>query len=338
MEEKKYVTAEELEAARLDVLKFGGGHKKAASRFGTLAIVLFLALFVFALILIIGKEQDEVNVPGIVICGVIFVVCAVFAQLHNIQKSKYMKYLNPYNAMYKTQFLPGILESSFDEIYAFEPKNGLSREIVIKSGIFPGFDYITTNDYFRAKSGDLKFEFCDMQLEAIRETTDSDGDKTTERVTVFLGFFIISEFDHFVNTPLYVTAGAGGGNVTTESEIFNSTFSIKCDSPVDALRILTPQMMNHILKIKELCKKPVSLAFFDDKIFFQCSIGRDLLEITGKIEKPISESRIRVDEDIKFIKSLLDLLNMRNLKSRASQRITGDEDFTGHSVYQNEQR
>jgi hypothetical protein len=209
---------------------------------------------------------------------------------------------------------------------------------VIKSGIFPSFDYITTNDYLRASHKGVNFEYCDIELQERREERDADGDTRTVIDTVFLGVFIIAEFDHFVDTPLFVTEGGGKGNVTTESAIFNQNFSVKCENELDALRILTPAIMDHILVIKEFCKNNINLAFFDDKIFFCSSLGGDRLEIAGSIETPISESRKKIDEDIVFIKQLLDLINIRNLKSKSSQRKTNYADFEGNAVYQNEHR
>jgi hypothetical protein len=248
-----------------------------------------------------------------------------------------MNYLNPYNAMYKMQFLPAIIEESFDKVYTFEPQNGLSREIVQKSGIFPTFDFIATNDYLRASYNEMNFEYCDLQLQEEHEERDADGDSRTVIDTVFLGVFIIAEYDHFVDTPVYITAGGGKGNVTTESEQFNRLFSVKSESEVDALRILSPAMIDHILSIKEFAKNEINLAFFDDRIYFNTKNTKDRLEIAHDIEKPISESRKNVDEDIAYIKKILDFLNMRNLKSKSSRRQRTDEDFKGNAVYQNEQ-
>jgi hypothetical protein len=337
MEEKKFITAEELEAARQDVVKFGGKHRTLGKMFWTLTVICAFGL-VPAIIILQSMDLDsDFALPAWIFLGFCAVGLVVFFIIAHIQNTKYMAFLNPYNAMYKTQFLPGILESRLDKIHTFEPQNGLSREIVKKSGIFPGFDFIATNDYLRATHSGVNFEYCDMQLQEERTSTDSDGDTHTSIVTVFMGFFIIAEFDHFVDTPLFVRAGGGKGNVSTEHTVFNNNFSVFCDSPVDALRILTPQMMDDILEIRNLCKKPVNLAFFDDKIYFNCEPGRDLLEIALDIKKPISEARKQIDKDIDFITGILDRLNLRNLKSKSSQRKTTDEDFAGNAVYQNEQ-
>ncbi|MDR0946591.1 MAG: DUF3137 domain-containing protein [Ruminococcus sp.] len=337
MEERKFVTAEELEAARLEVIRLGGPHLKKAKTYWWIALSGFLGTCVILLINAM-VSGGETNVAVFVLAGILTVVFIVFIMLHGKEQKIYMNYLNPFNATYKTQFLPAILEESFEKIYAFEPHNGLSKEIVIKSGIFPSFDYITTNDYLRASHNGMNFEYCDTELQERHEESDSDGGTRTVIDTMFLGVFIIAEFDHFVDTPLYILDGGGKGTVTTESEIFNQNFSVKCENEIDALRILTPEMMDHILKIKEFCKKSIDLAFFDDKIYFCSSLGGDRLEIAGSIDIPVYESRKQVDEDIVFIKQLLDLLNIRNLKSKSSQRKLTDEDYKGNSVYQNEHR
>ncbi|MDR0903848.1 MAG: DUF3137 domain-containing protein, partial [Ruminococcus sp.] len=82
---------------------------------------------------------------------------------------------------------------------------------------------------------------------------------------------------------------------------------------------------------------PINLAFFDDKIYFNCEPGRDLLEVALDIKKPIPEAVKQIEKDIDFITGVLDRLKIRNLKSESSRRKTTDEDFAGNAVYQNEQ-
>jgi hypothetical protein len=336
MEEKKYVTSEELEAARQDVLKNGGKFRIIGMVFMRLAIVCGIGLCPAIIFLQSQEFGSDLEVPAWIFLTFCIVGLIGFFIIGNIMNNKYMKYLDPYNTLYKTQFLPGILESRIDKIHAFEPQNGLSREIAEKSGIFPSFDMIATNDYLRASHKGVNFEYCDMQLKEERTYTDSDGDTHTNIVTVFSGFFIISEFDHFVDTPLFIKAGGGKGNVTTENAAFNNTFSVLCDNPVDALRILTPQMMDDILEIKNMCKKPINISFSDDKIYLNSEPGRDLLEVAIDIKKPISEASKQIEKDIDFITEILKRLNMRSLKSKSSQRKMTAEDFAGNAVYQNE--
>ncbi|MDR0986407.1 MAG: DUF3137 domain-containing protein [Ruminococcus sp.] len=337
MSDKKFVTAEELEAARQDVLKNGGIHRTLGRVFLILCIICCVGIIPMMALQGSDTLSDAGAVPW-VIFGFLVAGIFGFAILAGVEDKKYMKFLNPYNTMYKTEFLPAIIHSRFEKIFAFEPQNGLSKEIVVRSDIFPSFDFIATNDYLRASHNGVNFEYCDMQLQEEHTSTDSDGDTHTSIVTVYMGLFLIVEFDHFVDTPLRIVSGGGKGNVTTESEVFNRDFSVECDSAVDALRILTPQMMNDILEIKNYCKKPIYLAFFDDKIYFRVEPGRDLLEIAHDITKPISESRKQIDKDLDFIIGLLERLKFRNLKSEASRTKTSDKDFSGNAVYQNEQR
>ncbi|MDR0946606.1 MAG: DUF3137 domain-containing protein [Ruminococcus sp.] len=336
---KKYITSDELEAARLEVVRLGVPHKKKASVFFWIALASFLALIVATIVLTGGADGSaaDVSVSSWIIVGLLTVSFIVFIILHGRHQKIYMSFLNPYNSMYKLQFLPTIFEESFEKVYAFEPQNGLSREIVKESGIFPTFDYIATNDYLRASHNGMNFEYCDIQLQEMHYESDSDGGRKQVIDTVFWGYFIIAEFDHFVDTPVFITAGGGHGNVITESPSFNQFFSVKCESEVDALRILTPAMIDYILNMKKSIKNDINLAFFDDKIFFNTRNTKDRFEIAHSIEMPISESRKNVDEDICYIKEILDFLNMRNLKSKSSRRQRTDEDFAGHAVYQNEQ-
>jgi hypothetical protein len=339
MEEKKYLTTDELEAARLEAVGLGADHLRLSKLYNKLAIILFLIIFVIGFIAGgMGQISGETNVPIVIIVVVLLVPLFILYSKSGKHKAKYMDILNPFNAMYKTQFLPGILAGNFDEVYAYEPENGISKEVAIESGIFGKFDYITTNDYLRARHGDMKFEFCDMKLEKVESYRDMDGNTSFRTETCFFGYFIIAEFDHFVDTPVYIYPNSGTGTVTTESAEFNEIFQVDCENPTDALRILTPQMMSHILKIKEYCDGSIRMAFQDDKVFFRSGSSGDLLEVAYNIEIPIPEARKQIDKDIEFIKGVLDLLAMRNLKSKATQRVRTDKEFASHSAYQNRMR
>jgi hypothetical protein len=200
------------------------------------------------------------------------------------------------------------------------------------AGIFPSFEMITTNDYIRAEHGGLPFEFCDLLLQ--REVESTDGDRTTTHIeTAFQGIFIIAAFDHFSNSPLLIRSGGGRGNFTTESIAFNEQFSMDTDDPVGALRILTPQMMEHILTIKNRCGT-INLCFKNDKIYFCTKREKDTLEIALDINIPISVVRKQVDSDISFILELVALLHARNLKSGSTQA----EASASETAHQNEQR
>jgi hypothetical protein len=310
MEEKKFITAEELESARQDVLKFGGKHLKRKKVFRILAIICLLALVPAILFLNSLYENSDSVLPGWVSVGCSLVGLVVFMGMFDSQHKKFLKFFDPYNTMYKIQFLHGLFQSRLDKIYAFEPQNGISREIVEKSGIFPSFEFIKTNDYLRASHNGLNFEYCDLRLEAERTERDFDGDKVTRITSVFNGVFIIAELGYSVHTPIFISSSGRCTNIITTSEIFNSNFSIECENAVDALRTLTPQATDNLLKLKKHCKNSFSIAFIEDKLYFE-TWTRDLFELKIDVKKPISEIRQQIDQDVDFIMGILNFLNMR---------------------------
>jgi hypothetical protein len=339
MEEMKCATTDELEAARLEVLRLGGPYKDKSMKFAWLTFLGFVCLVIaFFYFLSINEGNNNHWIPAFIVFGVIIAVMSVFVRHFAKHHNEYIKYLTPFNETYKAQLLPIIMDESFDKVYAFESKNGLAKEIIVESGIFPDFKYITTNDYLRAKYGEIKFEFCDVLLEREKSARDVDGRPFSDDVTAFEGLLIVMEFDHFVDTPTFIISGEGQGNVTTESILFNRQFSVKCENTVDALRILTPMMMEEIIKLKEFCKRKINLSFSDDKIYFCLDDRHNRFEIAGSVEKPIAESRVKIDADIKYIKELLDHLDMRNLKSKLSQKKTEDKDYKGRSVHQDNEK
>jgi hypothetical protein len=333
MEEKKYLAEAELEAARLEVLKKGGKHLVLGRMFFILALLSgFSIMLGFGVPFFFEGTKWEFILPLVWIFGSL-ALCIVYGLLGNKQSKKYMEILSPYNEKYKMEFLPAILAERFDKLLAYEPAHGFDREVVKDAGIFPSFEMITTNDYIRAEHGGLLFEFCDLLLQREVESTNDDSiSKSIE--TAFQGIFIIASFDHFSDTPLLIRAGGGKGNFTTESDAFNAQFSMDTDDPVGALRILTPQMMEHILIIKNRLGGSVNLCFKNDKIYFCTSRNKDTLEIALDVTQPIAVARKQVDNDISFILEVVGLLNARNLKSSASKT----EATSSKTAYQNEQR
>jgi hypothetical protein len=320
MEEKKYLTPEEIEESRQRVVDLGVKHRDLSLSLRKVNGILLVFTIISMIVLQIKVQEGEVLAS---FRNGIFVLCVgaliVMSIVWKVEEKRYRKVFEPFEQMFKNQFLPGVLQEHLDKIIAFEPKNGLSRETIIKSRIFPGFDWIISNDYLHAVYKGMDFEYCDLELKEEQEYEDNDGHKQKHIVTTFKGIFIITEFDHFADTPLYLNAGGGHGNVTTESIEFNENFSIDCKEPVDALRILTPHMMAHILKIKEYCGSNICIAFFDDKIFFRTEPGRDLFEIENNIEKPIFDKRNSVIKDLEYVTGILKLLDMPNLKFKNSK-------------------
>jgi hypothetical protein len=67
--------------------------------------------------------------------------------------------------------------------------------------------------------------------------------------------------------------------------------------------------MDNLLKLKAYCKNSFSIAFLEDKLYFE-NWTNDLFEIKFNVKQPVSESRQQIDKDIDFIMEILNVLTL----------------------------
>jgi hypothetical protein len=320
MEEKKYLTPEEIEESRQRVVDLGVKHRNLSR---TLLKVngLLLVFTIISMIVLQIKVQENADLAGV--RNGLFVLCVgaliVLSIVWKVEEKRYKKVFEPFEQMFKNQFLPGLFASRFDTLLDFNRYKGIPKNTVIESDLFKAFTEIKSNDYLHAVYNGREFEYCDLELKEIYVGKDIEGNYQKTVTIVFKGIFIITDFDHLCDTPLKIIPGGGNSSFSTESVEFNRNFSIRCSNPTDALRILTPQMMENILELKKYCGKNITISFLNDKLYFCTEPGRDLLEIENNIEQPIFDKRNSAVKDLEYVTGILKLLNMPNLKSKITK-------------------
>jgi hypothetical protein len=238
-------------------------------------------------------------------------------------KKIYNKYFDPFNYKFKTQFLPAVMAERFEKFYEFKTAYGISQERAAETKVFMYTDYTmySPSDYLHANFEGMDFEYSDVKLErweTYKEENDEEGvHYVTTKVMGFKGSLIIGEFDHFCDTPLYLYHNNGNGksNITTESEEFNRRFSARCENPTDALRFLTPHMMENLLALKNFAEN-INVSFINNMVCVCVDDRSDRFELPRDINIPITETRKKIDKDLDFIIEILKHMNVWNLKAK----------------------
>jgi hypothetical protein len=296
-----------------------------------------------ALVEFLAENSELLKVGVIAIIALIIVICIIKA----IRKSIYRKQ----NKIFKETVVREALSKAMTVI-KYEPDSTLSSKTVDEANLF-SFVKLKGNDLLEAEYKGHHFSQCDLELiDEFTEYNDNGHSYKVER-TVFRGRFMVIDYDTLSNEPVRVRdryknlterqlmdeanesrgeASSLGGFIAekivgalspgfrqdevihTESAQFNSQFKVLCASPVEAFRILTPQMIAGILDTKERLHTELDLSFKNDKIYLAWEQKKDRLE-KDKTGNKLSEKQLsRIQNDIKEITDFFDNFPLKTLK------------------------
>ena len=158
------------------------------------------------------------------------------------------------------RFVRRTVELALDE-GDYRPGNGITEPVVLASGLFPAGDEYDSYDLVSGKEGLTAFHFARVLSEDVETETDSDGNETERRTTVFSGIWFIADFNkHFRSRTRVVPdtaerlfgkglgrwmqkAGSRGSLVEMESPEFERMFAVYSDSQQDARYVLSPALL-----------------------------------------------------------------------------------------------
>jgi len=255
---------------------------------GEIAIAIFLMTF-----FLVGKSGFS-NISGgfIVTTTIIFLVTVVTLTLA-IFKFISSKKLNEI----KKDKLPQILQFLIgDRLSYFSTDEFLSKEEFKSAGFAGHFDTFSGEDLIEidipkddgTKSG-VAFKACDLNV--TETVVDSDGNSSTK--TVYFGAFCAVHFPFEFKCRLAINSRLSGvKKFKLEDVSFNKAFQVFSDNQVEALCILTPSMMQKLVKLKEKTKT-VKITIFDNHLYLGFP-GFNFLEL-GSAKQGLSD---KIFEDI----------------------------------------
>ena len=225
---------------------------------------------------------------------------------------------NTFKKSFKEIFVLTSLKKIFGDL-TYEYDKGLAEHVVAKSELIGLGDRFSSNDYVKGKYKNINFEQSDIHIEEKREVEDSDGNKRTEWVTLFLGRWMIFDFNKVFKSNIHIYKGKFSlwwqskyKKVVLEDEDFNNNFSVFAENEHDAFYILTPHFMEKIKKIVNDLNCQVSFGFVDNKLHVAINNNRDSFEYN--ILKEINEEEIINDimRDIVVITKFVEELDLDN--------------------------
>lgn len=164
------------------------------------------------------------------------------------------------------------------------------------------------------------FECSELYTQYETTSTDSDGDTTTTWHTIFKGLFFHADFNKNFIGKTYISPdfseslfgswgrmfqkiGSKAPLVQLENVEFEKIFAVHGTDQVEARYILTPTIMEALVKVSKTYERPIHLSFVDSRVFCAISFNEDLFE------PKIWSSGV----DFKDVKFIYDLFNFNRV-------------------------
>ena len=116
---------------------------------------------------------------------------------------------------YKNTFVLKALKSVFDDL-EYNPVNGFPKSVIQNTGMMHIGDRYSSNDYIKGKYKNINIEQADVHIEEEVTTTDSEGNTTTYYDTIFMGQWMIFDFNKSFSANVQV-CGKGFYNAKRDS-------------------------------------------------------------------------------------------------------------------------
>lgn len=264
--------------ASLEVIR-----KKVRNKTILMAILLLITVGSF----VMSGEQDYGYLLYLGIGGVIGLV--VFFIKFNKEKG-----------LYRREFKEKVVRAIVNLIntdWSYDPDGYISPEEYYSSKLF-------TKRHDRYKGDDLvtgaiektDFRISELHTEYKTESTDSKGRKTTTWHTIFKGLYVHLDFNKEVKGETLVLPDTaeklfgsfgkklqswGSGSrelVKMENVEFEKLFVVYGTDQIEARYILTPAIMEAMIRIVEVYGKKVYFSFIGSRVHFAIMINKDLFE------------------------------------------------------------
>lgn len=235
---------------------------------------------------------------------------------------KYSKIGKQMKELVGSTLVRSALEDVFEQV-SYDMEGRLPDHIIRNTDMdFPfDFDEIKGSDHIRAVYQGLQIEMSDIELIDVQRHVDSKGHVEEDRTTVFKGIWMICDFGKELSADLLLRERTSKiskftrkifrskDEVQTENEAFNEKFVIRSESEHDVFYILTPHMMEYILKMDEKGEGDTYLRFQrGGKVHIAVNSDKDFFEMKGELDA--ERLRARFISEVKYITDLIDELRL----------------------------
>lgn len=248
--------------------------------------LLFLVILVAANFFLFQLHPATILIILSVLASVSFIIYYIY---QTIAKQ------NNYRNLFKSGVVTELVRS-IDSDWKYIFNSYISEENYHQSGIFPQhYDRYRGDDFVGGEIDRTDFQFSELQTEVKRVTHDSKGRRQEHWETIFKGLFMHADFNKEFRGTTYVLPDTAerlfgrfgqtlqkmssrGELVKLENPEFEKMFVVYSSDQVESRYILTPVMMEAMVRFSRQFRKSISFSFVGSRVYCAMSFSSDLFE------------------------------------------------------------
>lgn len=288
-------TLQVLEDKRKELLKKGRSQ-------GLLWSAIFLVVGIIALLLL--KAELLYAIVVVVISVVIFIGCIS-------SKSEIL------SSFYKEKVVDEIIRS-FCPGATFSPHSGVDESVFRNCGLFISPDRYHAEDLITGCLDKTSFVCSEVHAEERRTRSTKNGVQHYW-VDIFKGFLFIADFHKEFRGKTTVVRDSlfkfnmGGSRVKLENPEFEKVFDVFSTDQIEARYLITPAMMDRMLKLDNTFDKGITLSFRNSTILVAIPDSKNRFEVS--VWSPLDNLNT-LKSDFAVLQSLLAIVDELNLNTR----------------------
>jgi hypothetical protein len=241
----------------------------------------------------------------------------------------WLKIYNPYQTFHKSfkEKLIWSIVKFIDDKLSYRHDYCVHENTFSYSNIFnESYTHYNGDDYVSGDIGKTSLEFSELHVSRV----EGSG-KNRRTVQVFNGLFFIGDFHKNFNGETYVltdTAESWFGSIGSklqsmnmsrpslvklEDSEFEKCFVVYSSDQVEARYILSPSLMERILKLKSKLKCNVQMSFKSSKVFMSIPMSKNFL--APSLFNSLLESK-QLDEYFSDLKLMIEIVEDLSLNTR----------------------
>ena len=180
---------------------------------------------------------------------------------------------------FRSVIIPELFQEAVPEL-KYVPDMGISRQKFASLDLFPSFDRYSSEDKISGTIGKTKFTAAEVHIEKKHKSKDK-----TYYSTIFKGVVLIADFNKELNSRTVVLPDVAercfgklignffqkmnftaGSLVKLENPEFEKLFAVYGYDQIEARYVLTPKMMEQLIRLRNSNKSEVRLLFEGDHV------------------------------------------------------------------------
>lgn len=273
--------------------------------------LILCAFCVIIAIIIIFPFISALNLP--------ILILASFISLYFIVFISFAIFGNDYNKIYKNIIISRLV-SYYDKNLEFNESLN-TPEYKYKFAEFENYDEFNSNDFICGKiDGIIDFELGDVHT--INVSTNSKGQKT--RTTIFQGLFSTGILGKNLPDTIKIRSDKGllgkllynKTQMSMDSQEFEKYFDIYANDKITAMRILTSDIMDYMIKFKK-----------ENKVNFEITLKQSSLYIRINCKNMFEGSVLKNGLDFNTLHTYFKYLDFMCQLNKKIYNIINEKDF-----------